>query len=107
MLMFMQRSINQSVDKLGLTQNIEYLVVLLCIVLVCWFLLILRKRLNEEIRSYGVTHDAGEFFVEAHRFSLDRDGRLLFWKHGRLIAAVETGKWQRVREGLTLEDFEE
>lgn len=62
--------------------------------------------------SYGVTDETGGmFFVEAHRFTMDGDGRLLFWERGwlfrRVIAVVEAGKWQRVLEGISLEDFEE
>lgn len=61
--------------------------------------------------SYGVTDDRdGEFIVEAHKFSLDADGRLLFWKRGwlfqRVVSVVEAGKWQRVQEGIRLEDLE-
>lgn len=62
--------------------------------------------------SYGVTDETGGmFFVEAHRFTMDGGGRLLFWKRGwlsrRVIAVVEAGKWQRVLKGISLEDFEE
>ena len=102
----------QSVDKPPFTQNIEYLIALLFIVLIIWVLLTLSKRLNEEIKSYGVTDERdGEFIVEAHKFTLDCDGRLLFWQHGwlfqRVIAVVDSGKWQRVQEGITLKDLEE
>ncbi|MGD8499547.1 MAG: hypothetical protein PVJ86_02805 [Phycisphaerales bacterium] len=59
--------------------------------------------------SFGITDENGAiFFVRAHRFTIDDDGRLLFWMIGsHLKAAVDADKWQRVLEGITLEDFKE
>ena len=58
--------------------------------------------------SFGImTTDGNTFFVEAHRMTIDRAGRLLFknWYSG-LICAVNADEWVRVLRGLTLEDLE-
>jgi len=58
--------------------------------------------------SFGITDETGGmFFIEAHNFTLDSDGRLLFWKGRRVISVIEAGKWQRILEGISLEDFKE
>jgi len=68
----------------------------------------IRERIKQvfPLRSYGVKDDMGTvFFIEARSVSV-KNGRLLFKSRWRLVAAVDAGKWQRVLEGLSLEDFE-
>ena len=68
----------------------------------------IRERVKQSLalRSYGIKDSEGAvFFVEARSVNV-KDGRLLFKTRWRLVAAVDTGKWERVLEGLALEDFE-
>jgi len=56
--------------------------------------------------SFGVVDDRGEmYFVSADRLTVDKSGRLLFWRHGIIICAVVAeDRWQRVLKGITLDD---
>jgi len=47
------------------------------------------------------------YFVQADRLTVTNSGRLLFWRHGIICAAVAEDKWERVLKGISLEDVEE
>lgn len=60
--------------------------------------------------SFGIMDEqGGMFFVIAHSFRVDRRGRLVFWERRglfrRLKSVVEAGKWERVLEGISMDDF--
>jgi len=55
--------------------------------------------------SFSVIDDRGEmYFVSADRLTVGKSGRLLFWRHGIICAAVAEDRWQRVLKGITLDD---
>jgi hypothetical protein len=56
--------------------------------------------------SFGVVDDREEmFFVPADRLTVNKSGRLLFWRGGVICAAVAEGQWRRVLKGITLDDM--
>lgn len=47
------------------------------------------------------------WFVDAHKFEVDRKGRLRFECWGREVAVANAGEWKRVVRGLSFEDVHE
>jgi len=55
--------------------------------------------------SFSIVDNREEmYFVSAHRFTVSKSGRLLFWRRGVICAAVAEGQWRRVLKGITLDD---
>jgi len=55
--------------------------------------------------SFGIVDNQGEmYFTLADRLTVTKSGRLLFWRHGTVCAAVAEDKWERVLKGISLDD---
>jgi len=55
--------------------------------------------------SFGIVDNRGEmYFVLADSLTVTKSGRLLFWRHSTVCAAVAEDQWQRVLKGISLDD---
>ena len=65
------------------------------------------KRPEITVHPFAIMEHGGVdvFVIESESMGIDGDGRLVFVTDGEMVGAVESGQWQRVVRGITLEDL--